>query len=58
LEILARPGDKVEQGQPLVRIHHRHGRGLEEARHRLALAIPLQAEPLLAGPLVLERMTA
>jgi pyrimidine-nucleoside phosphorylase/thymidine phosphorylase len=58
LEMLVRPGDQVEAGQPLVRIHHRNGRGLEEALNRLSQSIIVTDEPVDPGVLILERMTA
>ena len=32
LVVMARPGDRVESGQPLIALHHRDGRGLDAAR--------------------------
>lgn len=29
--VLAKPGDRVSSGQPLVELHHRNGRGVEDA---------------------------
>ena len=29
--VLAKPGDSVREGQPLLELHHRDGRGLEAA---------------------------
>jgi pyrimidine-nucleoside phosphorylase len=31
ITLVAKPGDRVEAGQPLLVLHHRNGRGLEEA---------------------------
>jgi pyrimidine-nucleoside phosphorylase len=58
LEILVRPGDQVEAGQPLVRIHHRDGRGMEEALIRLSQSITVTDQSVDPGDLILERMTA
>ena len=38
LELLKKVGDDVSPGEPLVVIHHRDGRGLEDAHRRLAAA--------------------
>jgi len=48
LVVLARRGDRVEAGQPLIEIHHRDGRGLETARAlcEAAVAIADQASPI------------
>jgi pyrimidine-nucleoside phosphorylase len=48
LVVLARRGDRVEAGQPLIEIHHRDGRGLETARAlcEAAVAIADQAPPI------------
>jgi pyrimidine-nucleoside phosphorylase/thymidine phosphorylase len=31
ITLVAKPGDRVAAGQPLLVLHHRNGRGLEEA---------------------------
>ena len=46
-------GDAVSAGEPLARIHHRNGRGLEEARTLLEEAYVL-GEAAEAPPLILE----
>jgi pyrimidine-nucleoside phosphorylase/thymidine phosphorylase len=50
-----RAGDSVRRGESLCELHHRSGRGLAEARARLARAIAIVPahEP---APLVLERL--
>ncbi|MCP5023552.1 MAG: thymidine phosphorylase [bacterium] len=45
LEVLARHGDWVEGGQPLVHITHRDGKGVEEAQMHLARAYQVALEP-------------
>ncbi len=49
IELLARPGDEVAAGDPVLRVSHRAGRGLEEAIGLLNQAIEvgdaLHAEP-------------
>lgn len=52
LELLAKPGDRVEQGQPLVLLHHRGGRGLESARRRLGAAYTLADAAPAPRPLI------
>jgi pyrimidine-nucleoside phosphorylase/thymidine phosphorylase len=46
----------VDEGQPLLRLHHRRGRGLDDARALLAQAIEIRAEATPPQPLVLERI--
>lgn len=58
LELLKKPGDKVEAGEPLVRIHHRDSRGLDGAHRRLAAAFTLVDEPPPARPLIHGVVTA
>ena len=53
--VFERPaGAEVREGEPLVAIHHRAGRGLDEARERLARAVAV-GEPFDVEPLVLAR---
>jgi pyrimidine-nucleoside phosphorylase len=56
LEMLARIGDKVDAGQPLVCVYHRDGRRLEECLARLAGALAVSAEPVAVPPLIHERI--
>ncbi|MEQ8820943.1 MAG: thymidine phosphorylase [Sumerlaeia bacterium] len=56
LEIHAHVGDRVAQGDPLVTIVHRDGRGLEACRTMLAEAIVLGEEPADPLPLILDRI--
>ena len=53
--VLAKVGDRVERGQPLLRLYHA-GRGQEAARAACAAAIEIAAEPVEARTLVLERI--
>ena len=48
------PGDVVEKGAPIAVIHHRDGRGLEEAEHGLLRAIRIGDAPGPLPPLVHE----
>lgn len=50
-------GDAVSAGDAIARIHHRGGRGLDEARRLLASAIRIGAQAPAAVPVVLERIT-
>ncbi|MEJ5336089.1 MAG: thymidine phosphorylase [Thermus sp.] len=54
VELLKKPGDRAERGEPLALVYHR-GRGLEEALSRLRRAFRLgeEASPM---PLVLEAL--
>ncbi|HEY1305313.1 MAG TPA: thymidine phosphorylase [Vicinamibacterales bacterium] len=44
-ELLAKPGDAVKRGQPLVRLHHRNRRGVDEALELCRAAIVIGDEP-------------
>jgi pyrimidine-nucleoside phosphorylase len=46
-------GDEVQEGQPLLDIHHRDGRGLDEALARCREAVGVGEEPPLRRPRVL-----
>ncbi len=56
LEILAKVGDRVEAGQPLVEVHHRGPGRLDDALARLAAAYEITEEPPTPGPLLIERI--
>jgi pyrimidine-nucleoside phosphorylase len=43
--VLARPGDRVREGQPLFELHHRDGRGLDEAVALCARAAAIDDAP-------------
>ncbi len=58
LELLARPGDRVEAGQPLARVWARSPSALERARERLGPAFPVGAETPCPPPLVRARIDA
>lgn len=55
LEICVRLGDRVEGGQPLVRMHHNE-RGLDAATALLRAAYTIGDEVVRAGPLVIGRV--
>jgi pyrimidine-nucleoside phosphorylase len=54
--IAAPVGTRVTTGDPIVHIHHRGGRGLEDARRMLAAAIEIGDAPPAPRPLVLDRI--
>jgi len=56
LEMIARIGNEVKEGDPMVRIIHRKGRGLEECKARLAAAFTIADEPTAAPPLIYETL--
>lgn len=56
IEMLARLGDRVDAGQPLVRIFAREG-DHGWARERIAAAIAIADEPGAEFPLIVERIT-
>lgn len=55
LEMLARIGDRVEKGAPLVRIWHRGGRGLNDCLARLRAAIVVGGHTVPPPALIIER---
>jgi pyrimidine-nucleoside phosphorylase len=54
LRVHARPGAKVEPGEPLVTVWHRDGRGLDEALAAIAESIVIGDETPVVPPLVHE----
>jgi pyrimidine-nucleoside phosphorylase len=57
LEMLAKLGNPVKQGEPLVRIIHRTGRGLEECLVRLDRAFTISESPVTPPPLIHEALS-
>jgi thymidine phosphorylase len=49
-------GTEVREGDAVLLVHHRGGRGLDEARPLLEAAIAIADEPPAPRPLVLERV--
>ena len=56
IELHAKVGDTVVEGEPLVTLYHRHGRGLEAARAKVEAAFDVVHDAT-SRPLVLGRMT-
>jgi pyrimidine-nucleoside phosphorylase/thymidine phosphorylase len=48
-------GTSVQTGEPVLRVHHRDGRGLDDALALLQQAIRIDAAPA-RQPLVIERI--
>ena len=57
IEVAARPGERVARGEPIMVVHHRGGRGLEEAMRLLARAIDVSEAPPPDTPIVVGRVT-
>jgi pyrimidine-nucleoside phosphorylase len=56
VEVLTPVGELVRAGDPVLRLHHRGGRGLAPAASRLAEAVRIADTPPTPRPLVLERV--
>jgi thymidine phosphorylase len=56
IEVLAPVGAEVAQGQPVLMLHHRQGRGLAEARRLAGHALVVADGPAAVPPLVVERV--
>ncbi|WP_034385828.1 thymidine phosphorylase [Deinococcus sp. YIM 77859] len=56
VELLKKPGEAVEAGEPVLRLYHRDGRGLDAARGLLAAGLNVQESPLVPEPLILDRV--
>lgn len=56
LELLAKIGDRVEAGQPLLEVHYRDETKRDACLQRIDRAITLQEEPSEALPLILDRV--
>jgi pyrimidine-nucleoside phosphorylase len=54
--ILAPPGSRVRAGEAVIEIHHRGGRGLEEARRLLAGAVEIADSMPPPRPLIFDRI--
>jgi thymidine phosphorylase len=56
IDILLEPGAVVKPGDAVLLVHHRGGRGLDEALPLLAGGIVVTDGPPAVGPLILERI--
>ncbi len=56
IDVLLGPGAPVKSGDAVLLVHHRGGRGLDEALPLLAAAIQIDDAPPALRPLVLERV--
>ncbi|MEO7272955.1 MAG: thymidine phosphorylase [Vicinamibacterales bacterium] len=56
IEVVARPGDRVSEGEPVLIVHHRSGAGLPEAQALLAHAIVVADAPPAEAPIVVARL--
>jgi pyrimidine-nucleoside phosphorylase len=57
IEVVARVGDRVAKGDPILTVHHRGGTGLEEAQARLSGAIDIGDLAPLTRPIVVARVS-
>ena len=57
VEVLVPRGTQVGEGEPVLMVHHRSGRGLDDARPLLIAAVVISDDPPAPRPLVLERVT-
>jgi pyrimidine-nucleoside phosphorylase len=56
LMVIAPPGTRVRQGEPIFEVRHRAGHGLDEARRLLAESIEIADAPPALPPLVQDRI--
>ncbi len=56
VELLVKPGEAVTAGQPLLRVYHRDGRGLERALELLRAGVSIGPERPEIPPLILGRI--
>ncbi|GGR72611.1 thymidine phosphorylase [Deinococcus seoulensis] len=56
VELLRKPGEAVQAGEPVLRIYHRDGRGLDAARRLLTEGLTLGAQAPAPEPLILDRV--
>ncbi len=54
VELLAKPGDRVERGDPVARLHG--GRGVEEAEGLILGALEIGDEPPAPAPAILDSL--
>jgi thymidine phosphorylase len=56
INLLAKPGDRIDQDQPLMELMYRHPARLEEALTVLEGAVRIGEEPPEKAPLIIERL--
>ena len=56
VEVLVPRGTQVREGEPVLMVHHRNGRGLDDALPLLDGAVVMSDDPPAPRPLVLERV--
>jgi len=56
IEVMVQAGGEVRSGDSILRVHHRGGRGLEEALSLLDEAVRIADEPPAGRPIVIERV--
>jgi pyrimidine-nucleoside phosphorylase len=57
IEVMARVGAPVRGGETVLRVHHRGGRGLDDAAPLLAEAVQIDDAPPVPRPVVVDRVT-
>jgi pyrimidine-nucleoside phosphorylase len=58
IEVLVPLGVQVKAGEPVLRLHHRGGRGLEEASVLLSESVHISEAPVTPAPLVVDRVAS
>jgi pyrimidine-nucleoside phosphorylase len=58
IEVLVPLGVQVKAGEPVLRLHHRGGRGLEEASVLLSESVHISEAPVTPAPLVVDRLAS
>ncbi|GAA5513520.1 pyrimidine-nucleoside phosphorylase [Deinococcus carri] len=57
VELLKKPGEAVRAGEPVLRLYHRDGRGLEAARELLQAGLSVGEAAPTPEPLILDRVS-
>jgi pyrimidine-nucleoside phosphorylase len=58
IEVLVPVGVQVKAGEPVLRLHHRGGRGLDEASVLLSESVQISEAPVTSAPLVVDRVAS
>ncbi|GGS41926.1 thymidine phosphorylase [Deinococcus knuensis] len=56
VELLRKPGEAVQAGEPVLRIYHRDARGLDAAQRLLTEGLSISAQAPAPEPLILDRV--